>query len=90
MIDKSQITPHMKIVGSDGVHIGTVDGLEGDFIKLTKSDSTDGRHHYLPASAVADQSDGKLTTLMNHHAAQSLLQDSPEAGEGGGNFTTGS
>ncbi|MXP65420.1 DUF2171 domain-containing protein [Roseomonas sp. M0104] len=90
MIDKSQITPHTAIVGSDGVHIGTVDGVEGDFIKLTKSDSADGRHHYLPASAIADQEGDKLTTLMNHTAAQSLLQDSPEAGEPGSNFVTGS
>ncbi|MDJ0386575.1 DUF2171 domain-containing protein [Roseomonas sp. E05] len=90
MIDKSQIAPHTEIVGSDGIHIGTVDGVEGDFIKLTKGDSADGRHHYLPASAVAEQTDGKLTTLMNHAAAQSLLQDSPEPGEPGSNFVTGS
>lgn len=67
-----------------------MDGVEGDFIKLTKSDSADGRHHYLPASAIADQDGGKLTTLMNHSAVQSLLQDSAEPGEAGGNFVTGS
>lgn len=89
MIDKSQITPHMEIVGSDGIHVGTVDGVEGDFIKLMKSGSPTGEHLYLPASAVADQSEGKLITLMNHAVAQSLLQDSPEPGEGG-NFATGS
>src|SRR3546814_9081675 len=30
-----------------GVHIGTVDHLEGERIKLTKADSGDGKHRYL-------------------------------------------
>ncbi len=49
----------MQVVGADGVHVGTVDHLDGERIKLTKSDSPqteDGegaRHHYLPAGLVA-------------------------------------
>ena len=34
--------------GSDGVHLGTVDNYESGRIKLTKSDSPDGQHHYIP------------------------------------------
>jgi hypothetical protein len=34
-----QIKEHMEVVGSDGQHVGTVDGVEDDRIKLTKSDS---------------------------------------------------
>ena len=29
----------MEVVGADGVHIGTVDKVDGDRIKLTKADS---------------------------------------------------
>ena len=39
------ISEHMEVVGSDGQHIGTVDKLEGDHIKLTRDDSPDGEHH---------------------------------------------
>ena len=38
MVNASQIHEHMEIKGSDGQHVGTVDRVEGDRIKLTKSD----------------------------------------------------
>ncbi|PWC29734.1 DUF2171 domain-containing protein [Teichococcus aestuarii] len=82
MIDKSTITEQAEIVGSCGNHLGTVDHLEGDFIKLTRNDSTDGQHKYLPISAVASTEPGRVTTVVNHKAAQSLLQDAPEPGIG--------
>jgi len=53
----------MEVIGADGVHVGTVDHVKGDRIKLTKSDSSaqleDGRgatprHHYIPIGLVAD------------------------------------
>jgi len=54
MTDISQIREHMEVVGSDGAHVGTVDEVEGDRIKLTKSDSNaDGEHHYISADDVA-------------------------------------
>ena len=61
MHDHSNIKEHMKVVGADGVHVGTVDHLDdtGERIKLTKDDSPsteDGqgaKHHYLPAGLVA-------------------------------------
>jgi hypothetical protein len=83
MIDKSSIVEHSEIVGSCGHHVGTVDHVDGDFIKLTRNDSADGRHHYLPISAIAGVEGNKVMTTMNHQAALSLLQDSPEAGAGG-------
>ena len=43
------IAEHMDVIGSDGVKIGTVDHLDGpDRIKLAKSTSPDGQHHYVP------------------------------------------
>ena len=38
MVEFRQITEHMDIVGADGVHIGTVDKVEGHRIKMTKAD----------------------------------------------------
>lgn len=39
MINPQSIREHMEIVGADGVHLGTVDKVEGDRIKMTLSDS---------------------------------------------------
>jgi hypothetical protein len=38
------IKEHMEVIGADGVHVGTVDKLEGNRIKLTKKDSGEGSH----------------------------------------------
>ena len=39
MVDVSQIKEHAEVIGADGVHVGTVDHVDGDRIKLTKNDS---------------------------------------------------
>ena len=55
-----QIAEHMQVLGSDGVKVGTVDHLDaGDRIKLTKNDSSDGQHHFIPLSWVA-RVDGRV------------------------------
>ena len=60
MVDVSQIKEHAEVIGADGVHVGTVDHVDGDRIKLTKNDSPqtqDGqgaKHHYLPLGLVAE------------------------------------
>lgn len=52
-MDTSAIQEHMAVVGSDGEHVGTVDHVEGERIKLTRTDPTArGQHHYLPLSWV--------------------------------------
>lgn len=52
------IEEHMEVIGADGVHVGTVDRIEGDRIKLTKKDSGEGshkgHHHYIDRHFVAD------------------------------------
>jgi hypothetical protein len=52
MADTSNIRPHMEVRAADGSHAGTVDGIDGDRIKLTRKDSPDGQHHYVPLDAV--------------------------------------
>lgn len=53
----TEIKEHMEVIGADGVHIGTVDKVEGNRIKLTKKDSGEGahkgHHHYIDRSLVA-------------------------------------
>lgn len=47
-----KIREHMDVVCSQGLHVGEVDRVEGDRIKLTRVGSADGRHHYIPTSLV--------------------------------------
>ncbi len=49
-MNTQQIKEHMEVLGSDGLHIGTVDYLEegSSQIVLTRSDSPDGEHHAIP------------------------------------------
>src|SRR5215467_6361626 len=48
----------MEVIGADGVHVGTVDRVTGDSIRLMAADSGQGRHkghhHYIQLSLVAD------------------------------------
>lgn len=59
MVDATQIQKHMEVVGSDGQHVGTVDGVEGQKIKLTKNDSPTGEHQFLQVDQVSQVKDGK-------------------------------
>lgn len=34
--------------GAQGVHVGTVDRVDGNYVKLTRNDAPDGRHHWIP------------------------------------------
>jgi hypothetical protein len=50
MAKAQDIKEHMDVVGSDGLHVGTVDCLKGpDKIVLTMSDpKAGGEHHVIP------------------------------------------
>jgi hypothetical protein len=49
----ADIHEHMDVFGSCGNKLGRVDHVEGNSIKLTKNDSPDGEHHYIPLSWVS-------------------------------------
>ena len=69
MADASNIREHMEVIGADGVHVGTVDKVEGDRIKLTKKDSGEGahagHHHYISIGLVADVEGDKVRLSAN-------------------------
>lgn len=44
---ENEIKEHMEVADAQGQHVGTVDHIEDDRIKLTRGDSPDGRHHFL-------------------------------------------
>jgi hypothetical protein len=80
---KLDIREHMEVIGADGVHVGTVDTVEGDRIKLTRDDSGEGshegHHHYLDIGLVAEVEGDKVRLSANADVAYSLKEE--EGGE---------
>lgn len=81
MADTRDIKQHMVVVGSDGGHVGTVDAVEDQRIKLTKSDAADHHHHYVPLSSVA-RVDGQVHLSVT--AAAALAAATGAASDAGG------
>src|SRR5262249_17003095 len=50
--DLNAVHEHMDVIASCGTKVGVVDHMEGNAIKLTKNDSPDGQHHFIPADWV--------------------------------------
>jgi hypothetical protein len=79
MVDAAQIKEHSEVIGADGAHIGTVDRVEGDRIKLTKSDSGEGshegHHHFIPLSLVAEVEGNQVRLSANADVAVTFEQE---------------
>ena len=73
------IRAHMEVIGADGVHIGTVDRVEGDRIKLTKKDSGEGshrgHHHFIDVSLVAEVEGDKVRLSANGAVAVTMEEE---------------
>lgn len=53
-MDLGTIRHGMEVVGSDGQHLGSVDHVEQDRIKLRRNDAgAGGQHHWIPQGMVA-------------------------------------
>lgn len=83
MADLSAIKEHAEVIGADGVHIGTVDAVEGGRIKLTKADSGagfeggshEGHHHFIPLSLVADVEGDRVRLSANADVAVTMEEE---------------
>jgi hypothetical protein len=60
MFEKLRIKQHMEVADVNGRHLGTVDEVEDDRIKLTRSDSSDAAHHYVPIDDVEKIADNRV------------------------------
>ena len=75
MVDFNEIKEHAEVIGADGVHVGTVDHVQEDRIKLTKKDSSDQRHHYISTALVAEIEDGTVRLSANADVAVTFEED---------------
>jgi len=82
MTDTSAIREHMEVIGADGVHVGTVDHIDGDRIKLTRKDSGEGahkgHHHYISTGLIAEVEGDKVRLSANADVA--VMFEEEEAG----------
>jgi len=69
-----QIRAQMPVLGSDGGHVGTVDGLEGGRIRLTRGDDPDGagEHRFLPLRLVAAAEAGQVRLTLPARDAKAV------------------
>ena len=83
MASAGDIREHMEVIGADGVHLGTVDKVEGDRIKLTKADSGQGshqgHHHYISIGLVAEVEGDKVR--LSATAANAVTFEEEEGGD---------
>ena len=80
MTDLTAIKEHMDVIGADGVHLGTVDRVEGHRIKLKTADGGvhGGGHHYISTGLVADIEGDRVRLSAN--AANALLLEEEKGG----------
>ena len=75
----NEIKEHMEVIGADGVHVGTVDKVEGNRIKLTKADSGEGKHkghhHFVEKSLVAGVEGNNVRLSANAAVAVTMEEE---------------
>lgn len=67
MLEKLRIKEHMEVTDANGQHVGTVDNVQDDKIKLTKTDSSDEKHHFLSMDQVDRIEDNRVYLKEGAH-----------------------
>jgi len=79
MANAMDIKKHAEVIGADGTHVGTVDRVEGNRIKLTKKSAGEGlhegHHHFIPLSLVAEVEGGKVRLSANADVAVTFEEE---------------
>ena len=77
------VREHMEVIGADGVHIGRVDRVEGNRIKLIRAHSGAGHekhHHFIPRGLVAEVEGDKVRLTARGEVVADLFEQE-ESGE---------
>jgi hypothetical protein len=73
---QGEIPDHTPVIGSDGRNIGTVDGVAGDYIKLTRDET--GQHRFLPRKLVTSLEGGLVRVSLPAAQAADAMVDEAE------------
>ena len=72
MCGYEDVREDMEVIGADGVHVGTVDRVEEDRIKLARAENVEGHkghHHYISRGLVADVEGDRVRLSANADVA---------------------
>jgi hypothetical protein len=82
VMTEHEIKENTEAIGADGIHVGTVDRVAGDRIKLKRRDSGEkmhnGHHHYIEMGFVAGVEGQKLRLSAN--AAIAVILEREKSG----------
>jgi len=81
------IREKMEVVSSDGEHIGTIDRVEYGEIKLTRKDSPDNQHHFIPTDSVEAIDGNKVLLSQNAEQTRKMWRSDSVAAKTGGDLT---
>lgn len=62
-----QIKPNLKVMAK-GVRVGSVDHVDGEYLKLNRKDADDRAHHWIPLDWI-DKID-EQAVFLNHSASE--------------------
>jgi hypothetical protein len=80
MIQASQIREHMKVMGSDGQQLSSVERLDGTSrIKLARSGTAGGQEHFIPLDWVASVEGQTLRLSKSSHDVREQFERSGTA-----------
>ena len=71
------IREHMAVIGADGGHLGTVDRVDENRIKLIRADSGVGHeehHHFIPRGLVAEVEGDKVRLTARGDVVADLFE----------------
>jgi hypothetical protein len=79
MVGFEGVKEHMEAIGADGAHVGTVDRVVGDRIKLVKADGGEGthkgHHHFIARGLVAEVEADKVRLSANGDVAVTFEEE---------------
>jgi hypothetical protein len=74
----NKIKQNMEVIGADGVHVGTVDGVANGRIRLAERDSGEGQHknhaHFIDLGLVAEV-EGQRVRLSANGAVAVMFEE---------------
>ena len=83
-MDLGNIRPGMDVVGSDGGHVGTVDHVDHNRIKLQRNDTASGgQHHWLAQDMIASVDGNAVRLAMPASQARQSWQEEAASPKGG-------
>jgi hypothetical protein len=78
-VTSNKIVRDMEVIGADGVHVGTVDDVDSERIRLAKRDNGEGSHkehsHFIDLRLVADVKNQKVRLSANAAVAVTFEEE---------------